>query len=91
MEDKQYKCDMLPCREWTPDSKKCYLCNSNCNQVTSRKETNFHNLPTCIPDHVPSPQFAEINEPRASDLLESLTCDPDCEKIVITSRWERGV
>ena len=32
-------------------------------------------------------KFAELNEPRASDLLQTLTCDPDCEKIVITSRW----
>jgi len=61
VEDKQYKCDMLPCRAWTPDSKKCYLCNSHCDK------------------------FAELNEPRASDLLQTLTCDPDCEKIVITS------
>ena len=28
------RCDMLPCRTWVPDSKKCYLCNSKCDQVT---------------------------------------------------------
>ena len=31
-----------------------------------------------------------MKKPRASDLLESLTCDPDCEKIVITSRFVNG-
>ena len=31
-----------------------------------------------------------MKKQRASDLLESLTCDPDCEKIVITSRLLNG-
>ena len=35
--------------------------------------------------------FRGLSEPRARDLLDSLTCDPDCEKIVVTSSGPAAV
>jgi len=61
VEESMYKCDMMPCRAWTPEGKKCYICSSNCDD------------------------FGEIHNPAPSDLLETLTCDPDCDKMTVTS------
>ena len=62
-----YRCDMLPCRAWRPEGKKCYICNKNCDN------------------------FRGLAEPSPRDLLENLTCDPDCEKIVVTSSGPAAV
>ena len=35
--------------------------------------------------------FRGLSEPRPRDLLESLTCDPDCEKIVVSSSGPAAV
>ena len=35
--------------------------------------------------------FRGLSEPRPRDLLDSLTCDPDCEKIVVTSSGPAAV
>ena len=35
--------------------------------------------------------FRGLSEPRPRDLLESLTCDPDCNKIVVTSSGPAAV
>merc|ERR1719295_458393 len=32
VEESMYKCDMMPCRAWTPEGKKCYICSSNCDE-----------------------------------------------------------
>ena len=57
----QYRCGMMPCREWTTDGKRCYICDQACDS------------------------FNELRSPSPSDLLRSLTCDADCDRIVVTS------
>ena len=29
------RCDMMPCREWTPEGKRCYICSSKCSDFSS--------------------------------------------------------
>jgi len=61
VEEEQYSCDMMPCRLWRPDDKKCYICDTMCDE--------FNDLPS------PSP----------GALLKKLTCDPDCDKMIVSS------
>ena len=61
------RCDMMPCRPWTPDGKRCYICGQNCDK------------------------FSAVNDPSPRDLLESLTCDRDCDKMVVTSAGPAAV
>ena len=67
VEERRYRCDMMPCRAWTPEGKQCYICNKNCQD------------------------FRAVKEARARDLLETLTCDPDCDRIVVTSSGPAAV
>lgn len=67
VEEKKYMCDMMPCRPWTPDGKRCYICGQNCDK------------------------FSAVNDPSPRDLLESLTCDRDCDKMVVTSAGPAAV
>ena len=62
-----YRCDMMPCRPWTPDGKRCYICGQNCDK------------------------FSSVNDPNPRDLLESLTCDRDCDKMLVTSSGPAAV
>jgi len=61
VEERRYSCDAMPCRSWTIEDKKCYICSQECDK------------------------FKSLSEPEPSSLLGSLTCDTDCDKIVVTS------
>ena len=61
------RCDMMPCRPWTPEGKRCYICSQNCDK------------------------FSAVRDPSPRDLLESLTCDRDCDKVVVTSSGPAAV
>ena len=61
------RCDMMPCRQWSPENKQCYICSSNC------------------------ARFNDIHEPAPRDLLATLTCDRDCDKMVVTSHGAAAV
>jgi len=67
VEEKLYKCSNLPCRTWTIENKKCYMCQSNCSQ------------------------FQSYHKPAVSDMLEHMSCDRDCNKMVIKSSKGAGV
>jgi len=67
VEEELYKCSSLPCRAWSIENKKCYMCQNNCTDLQKH-----HN-------------------PGVRDLLETMSCDPDCDKIVITSSKGAGV
>jgi len=67
VEEKSYRCDMMPCRQWSPENKQCYICSSNC------------------------AKFKNIHEPAPRDLLATLTCDRDCDKMVVTSHGSAAV
>ena len=67
MEEEPYKCTMMPCRAWTSENRRCYICSQNCKK------------------------FSNIHEPAPSDLLNSLTCDPDCDRMVVTSAGPAAV
>lgn len=67
VEEKKYTCDMMPCRPWTPDGKRCYICGQNCDK------------------------FSSVNDPSPRDLLASLGCDRDCDKMLVTSSGPAAV
>ena len=67
VEEELYKCNNLPCRAWSIENKKCYMCQSNCSQ------------------------FQQHHNPAVSNMLQTMSCDPDCDKIVITSSKGAGV
>ena len=58
---------MMPCRQWSPENKQCYICSSNC------------------------AKFNDIHDPAPRDLLDTLTCDRDCDKMVVTSYGSAAV
>ena len=58
---------MMPCRTWTPEGKKCYICSANCDK------------------------FSQVHDPSPRDLLSSMTCDRDCNKLVVTSSGKAAV
>jgi len=67
VEEEIYKCRNLPCRAWSIENKKCYMCQSNCSELQ------------------------EHHKPAVSTMLQTMSCDPDCDKMVVTSSKGAGV